>query len=113
MSEPFSCGIDAALAVLGGKWKPLILYHLAHETLRYGALRRCLRSVSDKVLIQHLKELEADGVVERNDYKEIPPRVDYSLTPFGMSLAQALASLCVWGEAHTEEIAVIVNRRGK
>ncbi|WP_158816449.1 helix-turn-helix domain-containing protein [Methylocapsa sp. S129] len=109
--EPFTCGLDAALAVIGGKWKPLILYYLAHETRRYGALKRCVRGVSDKMLIQQLKELRADGVVDRTDYKEIPPHVDYSLTPFGRSLAQSLAPLCAWGEAHSAAIAAMVDRR--
>jgi DNA-binding HxlR family transcriptional regulator len=100
-----------SLAVLGGKWKPLILYDLAHDTWRYGALRRCLPGVSDKALIKHLKELDADGIVERFDDKEIPPRIDCSLTQFGMTLAQSLVSLCVWGEAHSEDGAAIVERR--
>jgi DNA-binding HxlR family transcriptional regulator len=110
-NEPFTCGLDAALAVIGGKWKPLILYYLAHETRRYGALKRCVRGVSDKMLIQQLKELQADGVLDRTDYKEIPPRVDYSLTPFGTSLARSLAPLCAWGEQHSATIAAVVDRR--
>jgi DNA-binding HxlR family transcriptional regulator len=110
-NEPFTCGLDAALAVIGGKWKPLILYYLAHATRRYGALKRCVRGVSDKMLIQQLKEMEADGVVDRTNYKEIPPRVDYSLTPFGRSLARSLAPLCAWGEEHSAAIAAVVGRR--
>ena len=110
-NEPFTCGLDAALAVIGGKWKPLILYYLAHDTRRYGALKRCVRGVSDKMLIQQLKELQADGVVDRTDYKETPPRVDYSLTPFGPSLARSLAPLCAWGEKHSATIMAVVHRR--
>ncbi len=64
---------------------------------RYGELKRAIRNVSDKVLIQQLKELEADGVLRRNDYKEVPPRVDYTLTELGQSLARALEPLCQWG----------------
>jgi DNA-binding HxlR family transcriptional regulator len=70
----FTCGLDAALFVLGGKWKPLILFHLAHGTRRYGELRRAIGRVSDKVLIQQLKELQADGIVDRADFGEIPRR---------------------------------------
>ena len=110
-TEPFSCGLDAALAVISGKWKPLILYYLAHQTHRYGALKRSVRGVSDKVLIQQLKELEADGIVSRKDYREIPPRVDYSLTDFGLSLARALRPLCAWGEQHAPAVAAIVDGR--
>jgi len=108
---PFICGLDAALALIGGKWKLQILYHLAHETRRYGALKRCLPGISNKMLAQQLKELEADGVVDRTDYKEIPPHVDYSLTPFGRSFARTLAPLCAWGEEHSVVIAAVVDRR--
>ncbi|HEY3694022.1 helix-turn-helix domain-containing protein [Phenylobacterium sp.] len=110
-TERFTCGLDAALAVIGGKWKPLILFYLAHGTRRYGALKRCVRGVSDKMLIQQLKELQADGVVDRTDHQEIPPRVDYSLTPLGVSLARSLAPLCAWGEEHSATIAAMVDRR--
>ncbi|CAE6724052.1 putative HTH-type transcriptional regulator YtcD [Paraburkholderia aspalathi] len=107
----FNCGLDAALAVLGGKWKPLVLFHLAHGVHRYGELRRAVGSVSDKVLIQQLKELQMDEVIERVDYKEIPPKVEYSLTPFGRSLAKALGPLCVWGTEHMRDVERIALRR--
>ena len=107
----FSCGLEAALAVLGGKWKPLVLYHLNKGSLRYGELQRAVGTVTHKVLIQQLKELEADGIVKRVDHGEIPPRVDYSLTKFGQSLAAALGPLCEWGTAHTREIERAAARR--
>ncbi len=109
--RPFTCGLDAALAVIGGKWKPLVLYHLSTSTLRYGELQRAVGSVSHKVLIQQLKELEADGIVKRVDHGEIPPRVDYSLTKFGQTLASALGPLCQWGTEHGREIQRAVARR--
>jgi len=109
--RPFTCGLDAALAVIGGKWKPLVLYHLAKGALRYGELKRAVGSVTHKVLIQQLKDLEADGVVKRVDYGEVPPRVDYSLSKFGQTLASALAPLCQWGTDHTREINRTVARR--
>jgi len=109
--RPFTCGLDAALAVIGGKWKPLVLYHLANGTLRYGELKRAVGSVTHKVLIQQLKDLEADGVVKRVDYGEVPPRVDYSLTKFGQTLASALTPLCQWGTDHAREINRTVARR--
>jgi DNA-binding HxlR family transcriptional regulator len=111
MTNPFTCGLDAVLFVMGGKWKPLILYHLSHDTLRYGALRRSVGKVSDKVLAQQLKELIADGIVARRDFAEIPPRVEYSLTPFGKSLAQALVQLCEWGTHHSSDVVEILKRR--
>jgi len=103
-TQPFICGLDAALRVIGGKWKPLILFFLAKEPRRYGELKRCVRGVSDKMLIQHLKELEVDGVIVRTDYQEIPPRVLYELSPFGFSLADALVPLCQWGDENAEII---------
>ena len=107
----FTCGLDAALFVLGGKWKPLILFHLAHGHRRYGELRRVIGSVSDKVLIQQLKELQADGIIDRVDFREIPPKVEYSLTAFGKTLGKALAPLCEWGTKHSSNVEAIVARR--
>lgn len=109
----FTCGLDATLRVIAGKWKPLILYFLAQGgPTRYGELRRAVRDVSDKMLIQQLKELEADDLVKRTDYKEIPPRVDYSLTPLGFSLAEALVPLCTWGTENMAEVSRVFARRG-
>ena len=111
---PFTCGLDATLKVIGGKWKPLILYFLGYGPKRYGELKRCVRGVSDKMLIQQLKELESDGIVSRTDYKEIPPRVDYALTPFGWSLAEAMIPLCGWGLENSAAIAsAVACRPGK
>lgn len=108
----FTCGLDATLRVVSGKWKPLILYFLAQDgPTRYGELRRAIRDVSDKVLIQHLKELEADGLVKRTDYREVPPRVDYGLTPLGVSLAQALVPLCTWGVENMAEVTRLFAQR--
>jgi len=106
--RPFICGLDAALRLIGGKWKPLILFFLVRRPHRYGELKRSVQGVSDKVLISQLKELEAHGVVERTDYKEVPPRVDYSLTPLGRSLTGTLAPLCEWGEEHSGTIAALL-----
>jgi DNA-binding HxlR family transcriptional regulator len=113
VAPAFTCGLDATLKIISGKWKPLILYFLLRGPTRYGELKRAVRDVSDKVLIQHLKELEADGVLRRNDYKEVPPRVDYTLTQLGQSLAQALEPLCVWGTENMVEMqAIFVERDG-
>src|SRR3979490_956809 len=107
----FTCGLDAALAVIGGKWKPLILFHLAHGTRRYGELRRAVGGVSDKVLIQQLKKLQADGIIARVDYGEIPPKVEYSLTAFGRTLGKSLAPLCEWGTKNSRDVEAIMARR--
>jgi DNA-binding HxlR family transcriptional regulator len=107
----FSCGLDATLRLIAGKWKPLILYFLRQGPNRYGELKRAVRDVSDKVLIQQLKELEADGVVSRHDYREVPPRVDYTLTPLGESLAEALGPLCEWGTQNLAEVSRLFAER--
>lgn len=107
----FSCGLDVALAVIGGKWKPLVLFHLAHGARRYGELKRAVGGVSDKMLIQQLKELHADGVIARKDHQQVPPKVDYSLTPFGKTLADALVPLCAWGTEHLEQVGQLVAKR--
>ncbi|TPQ19646.1 winged helix-turn-helix transcriptional regulator [Streptomyces sporangiiformans] len=102
---PYVCGLDAAVDVVGGKWKPMILWAL-HDggTLRFGELRRHVAGVSEKVLIQQLRELEADGIVHREVYPEVPPRVEYSLTELGKALNTALLPLGEWGDRHMREI---------
>ncbi|MHC9419312.1 winged helix-turn-helix transcriptional regulator [Sphingomonas citri] len=109
----FSCGLDATLRVIAGKWKPLIIYFLVQGPNRYGALKRAVRGVSDKMLIQQLKELEADGIITRHDYQEVPPRVDYTLTPLGRSLAIALAPLCEWGSANMAAVTHLLEERAR
>ena len=100
--QAYGCGLEAALAVVGGKWKPIVLWHLAPGPRRFGELRRLVTGISEKMLIQQLREMEADGIVARKDFREIPPRVEYSLTEFGVSLAEALRPLCDWGREHME-----------
>ncbi len=104
MKRDFSCGLDVALAVVGGKWKPLVLFHLGGGPRRFGELRRLVTGISEKVLIQQLKELEADGIISRTDYRELPPRVDYAMTAFGRTLATALMPLCAWGDANRIQV---------
>lgn len=107
----FSCGLDATLHFISGKWKPLILFFLRDGPKRYGELKRSIGGVSDKVLIQQLKDLEAHSVLLRTDYKEVPPRVDYALTPLGRSLADALVPLCIWGNENMAEVESIFAER--
>ncbi|MFD6953223.1 transcriptional regulator [Nocardiopsis sp. TSRI0078] len=96
----YHCGIDAAMDVIGGRWKVLILWALEEGPRRFGALRRTLDGVTEKVLASHLREMEEDGIVRREDFGEVPPRVEYSLTPLGRSLNEALGPLGDWGRAH-------------
>jgi Predicted transcriptional regulators len=105
------CGLNATLRIISGKWKPLVLFFLRDGPKRYGELKRLTQGVSDKVLIQQLKDLEADRVLARTDYKEVPPRVDYALTPLGRSLADAIVPLCTWGTENAAEMASIFAKR--
>jgi DNA-binding HxlR family transcriptional regulator len=91
------CPLVAAINIVGGKWKPIILHILAEETMRFGELQRAIPPVSQKMLTQQLRELEADGVVHRALYLEKPPRTEYSLTARGVSLRPILQALYMWG----------------
>ncbi|MCG5211832.1 winged helix-turn-helix transcriptional regulator [Streptosporangium sp. KLBMP 9127] len=93
----YHCGIDAAIDVIGGKWKVLILWALDERPCRFGELRRLVPGVTEKVLASQLRELEEDGIVHREVYDEIPPHVEYSLTALGVSLNESLAPLGAWG----------------
>ncbi|TXS04642.1 transcriptional regulator [Streptomyces sp. adm13(2018)] len=102
---PYVCGVDAAMDVVSGKWKVLILWELEnHGVRRFAELRRGLPGVSEKMLNQHLREMAEDGLVHREVYAEVPPKVEYSLTERGISLNAALAPLGKWGGERVREI---------
>jgi DNA-binding HxlR family transcriptional regulator len=102
-----TCGLIPALEVIGGKWKALILWELHTGPRRFGELKRLVAGISEKMLIQALREMERDGIVRREVFHEIPPHVEYSATEFGASLNAALEPLCRWGEQHMERIATL------
>ncbi len=107
------CGLDVSLAVIGGKWKPLILYHLQDGPTRFSEIRRRVGGISEKVLIQQLRELVAMTVLVRHDHHQVPPVVDYALTPFGETLVEALVPLCEWGNRNRAEVAGMLQRSSK
>lgn len=92
--------VQTTLRVLGGKWKILILWHLKDELKRFGELKRLMPEITEKMLIQQLRELEGDAIVKRNVYPDVPPKVEYSFTAHGRSLEPVLQVLCNWGEVH-------------
>lgn len=95
------CPVEATLALIGGKWKGLVLYHLfAEEVLRFNEIRRRLPNVTQRMLTSQLRELEADGFVVRKIYPEIPPKVEYRLSARGRSLEPVIRALKAWGDAH-------------
>lgn len=95
--ENIQCPVTGLLQLIGGKWKPVILYCLRHETRRFGEISARIPGLSRKVLTEQLKELEADGLIIRTQYKEIPPRVEYALTALGKSLGPVLQEMEKWG----------------
>lgn len=107
--QTFVCGLDAGIDVVGGKWKVLILWTLNGGAKRFGELKRSLDGVSEKMLIQHLRELERDEVVHREVHHAVPPKVEYSLTEFGISLNEALRPLGAWGCQHKRRVEAIRN----
>jgi DNA-binding HxlR family transcriptional regulator len=108
-SKTYNCPVEAAVDVFGGKWKALILWWLQQRTWRFAELRRQIPSITEKMLTQQLRELEADGVVRRRVFPTVPPRVEYSLTEYGRSLKRALRAICDWGRNHMERIGAIEN----
>lgn len=97
-SEVYSKPFEYALSVVGGKWKMHILFWLWHrEVMRYGEIKKVLPNITHKMLSNQLKELEADSVIIRKEYPQVPPKVEYSLTDKGMSLMPVLEGLCNWG----------------
>jgi DNA-binding HxlR family transcriptional regulator len=99
------CPVAATLEVIGGKWKPLILFHLREKPMRFSELRRVVPQVTQKMLTQQLRDLERDGIVSRKVYAVVPPKVDYSLTTYGRTLRPLLALMCEWGARHNSHTA--------
>lgn len=98
------CPVGVTLDVIGGKWKGIILYQLLSGTKRYNELRRLQPAVTQRMLTLQLRELEQDGIVHREVYKQIPPRVDYSLTPFGRTLEPIIVAMKEWGEHYEKDV---------
>lgn len=99
--EPYGCSVETTLAVIGGRWKPVMIFHLLDEgTLRFSELMRRTTGVTRRVLTAQLRELERDGIVRRTVYPVVPPRVEYELTPYGLTLEPLLLEMREWGARH-------------
>jgi DNA-binding HxlR family transcriptional regulator len=100
MKEHFGCPVQATANTIAGKWKVLIVWNLSFRPRRFSELRALLPGVSEKVLTSQLRELARDFIVKRHDTGQIPPRVDYSLTPAGKELIAIMEAMCLWGSEH-------------
>lgn len=98
-----ACPVETTLTLISNKWKVLIVRDLLTGTKRFGELRRSLAGVSQKVLTEQLRQMEEDGLVARTVYAEVPPRVEYALTPLGQSLKPIMDAMLVWGEAYKKQ----------
>ncbi|KOP75817.1 helix-turn-helix domain-containing protein [Priestia megaterium] len=98
------CPVETTLDVIGGKWKGIILYHLIDGKKRFNEFRKLYPAITQRMLTLQLRELEKDGIVHREIYKEIPPKVEYSLTEFGSSLEPIILLMKDWGETHKNRI---------
>ncbi|RVU24052.1 transcriptional regulator [Sandaracinomonas limnophila] len=98
IENPHNCPVTRAMSIIGGKWKPIILNCIGEKSLRFGKLRQYIPAISNKVLSNELKELEQFGLIERIEYKELPPRVEYHLTQAGRSLLPILHEIARWGK---------------
>ena len=110
----FRCYFQLAMMVIGGKWKPKVLFHLGrNDAVRFGALRRAVFGISEKMLIQSLKELEKDGLVHRKVYRQVPPKVEYSLTEIGKSFVPVLNAMFEWGKSYASYLVAIGKKNAK
>lgn len=102
--ERFSCSMDAAIKLICGKYKGIILWHLIDKTLRFNELQKLIPQATPKMLTQQLRELENDGIIDRVVYPVVPPKTEYSLSDFGKSAVPVLKVLCQWGEDYIQNL---------
>ncbi len=103
LNSKSGCAVEVTLSVMGGTWKPIILFHLLHGKKRFGELGRGIGGITQRMLTLQLRELEEAGIVQRTVYAEVPPRVDYELTALGHSLQPVLIAMRNWGTRYTQD----------
>jgi len=102
--------VEVTLSIIGGKWKPLIVFYLLGSTKRFSELRRLLPQATQQMLTMQLRELEQAGILHRHVYPQVPPKVEYSLTELGRSIEPVLRQMCSWGEWYSEQIGLEFQR---
>ena len=106
--KPEDCPVRVTVSVIGGKWKPMILFYLKNRTMRFNEFRRMIPDATHKVLAQQLRDLEKAGIITRKVYPEVPPRVEYSLSAYGQTLRPVLTAMANWGLKYREQHPVKV-----
>ncbi|TFI72101.1 winged helix-turn-helix transcriptional regulator [Carnobacterium divergens] len=101
----YNIGVEATMEVIGGKWKPIILCNLRHQKMRTNELKKAIPGITQKMLTQQLRELERDQIVNRIVYSQVPPKVEYELSAYGLTLSTILDQLCSWGEIRVQKLA--------
>ena len=102
-----SCGMAYTLDIMGGRWKPAILCRLLFGPMRYGELKKSIEGISERMLVAQLRELEKDQIVQRHVYAEVPPRVEYQLTPLGQSMKEMFGAMSDWGNMHRSKVTTV------
>ena len=105
--DKFHCAMDITMKYIGGKWKTVVLWYLKNKTYRFGELKKQIPDITEKMLSIQLKSLENDGLVKRENFNEVPLRVEYSLTVFGKSLIPVLNAIAKWGREHAESTGTL------
>ncbi|MFY0476342.1 winged helix-turn-helix transcriptional regulator [Achromobacter marplatensis] len=109
----YRCAVEITVDIAGGRWKPLIIHYLLSGTKRFGELRKLIGEVTQRSLTLQLRDLEANGIISREIFAEVPPRVEYTLTPLGATLAPTLEAMKSWGEHYLAATAAIKPSSGK
>lgn len=104
----YFCPVEVTMSIMGGKWTAPILWYLKGKTLRYGELKKMLVTISEKVLIQELKALEDSGLIIRKAYPVVPPKVEYTLSPYGKTIIPLVDLISKWGEAHAKKFGKVI-----
>ncbi len=113
LKELPKCPVETTLKMIGKRWKIIILRELLAGTMRFGELKKAVSGISQKVLTANLRQMEEDGLVVRQEYKEVPPRVDYTLTDVGYSLASVLDAMADWGEGYRQFLKLVEKQNKK
>ena len=111
--KEFHCALDITMHYIGGKWKTVILWYLRKETQRFNEIKKHIPDITEKMLSLQLKSLEEDGIIKRKVYAEIPPKVEYSLTPFGKTMIPMLEEIAKWGRDLGKNEGKIVDKDRK